>query len=214
MLIGAILVIAVLLLSPTAFATHLPYDSIYKTGNANWNCFSGGPAPDLSDRYCQTDNISYDYWLAGGSSSEQGQIRAVLNNEYNDTDLNPVEVSSPVWNASGTGETDLIIDEVEMDNFFPGFGLLGIAWCDNHIDTVRCDQHYAFVDDDVTPNYGGTGFTMNACHEIGHTVGLTHPVDAAPSQSNGDDRFKCMNQGIWSYTGPGDNNKHQINTVY
>jgi hypothetical protein len=27
-------------------------------------------------------------------------------------------------------------------------------------------------------------------------------------------RFRCMNQGIYSWTGPGDNNKHQINLVY
>jgi len=187
---------------------------MYTTSNANWTCLSGGSTPNAGDIWCQTENATYDFWIAGGSASEQGQIRAVLNNEYNATDLNTVEVSTPVWQASGTGETDLIIDEVELDNFFPGLGALGAAWCDDNYTTLQCDQHYVFVDDDVTPNYGGSGFTMNACHEIGHTVGLTHTNQASPSQSNGDDRFRCMNSGIWPWTGPGDNNKHQINLTY
>lgn len=182
--------------------------------NANWNCTSGGSAYTVGDVWCQADGVLHNYWIGGGSASERAQIRAVMDNEYQDTDLDPVEVSTPVWQAPGTGETDAIIDEVEVDNFFPIMGALGLTWCDNHIDALTCDQHYVFLDDDVTPNHGGEGFTMNACHEIGHTVGLTHPQQASPSQSNGDDRFRCMNSGIWPWTGPGDNNKHQINIVY
>ena len=138
----------------------------------------------------------------------------MLYHEYGDTVLNPFEVANPVFHAPGTGETDLIMDEVELDHYFPGLGVLGVAWCDNAINSTVCDQHYAFLDDDITPHYGGTGFTVSACHEIGHTVGLTHPVDAAPSQPFFDPSFRCMNQDVYSWTGPGENNKHQINLVY
>ena len=214
LLSGAAAIVAALTVVSVASATH-PYDSIYPTANANWTCGSGGGTPTPGDVYCQTDGTSMSFWIGGhASTSEVGQIRSVLYHEYDDTVLNPFEVATAVWHAPGTGETDLILDEVEMDNYYPGLGVLGAAWCDDAIDSSVCDQHYAFLDNDVTPHHGGTGFTMNACHEIGHTVGLTHPVNAAPSQLNGDSRFRCMNQGIYSWTGPGDNNKHQIDLVY
>lgn len=208
--------VAALVVASVASATH-PYDSIFPTANASWNCTSGGGTPEPGDVYCQTDDVSLSFWIAGGAStSERGQIRSVLNYEYGDTVLNPSEVpnGSVVWQASGTGETDLIMDEVELDNYLPVVGAAGAAWCDDAIDAIDCDQHYAFLDDDVTPTYGATVFTKVACHEIGHTVGLTHPVDASPAQQNGDARFRCMNQGLYNYTSPGDNNKHQINIVY
>lgn len=205
----------VLVCAPSAAASH-DYDSIFRTANTNWDCSSGGGTPGVGDVYCQTDNANYEFWIADGpSASEKGQIRSVLNFEYDDTVLNTVETSSPTFNAPDTGETDLILDEVELTNYFPGAtGALGVAWCNDAIGGLRCDQHYVFIDNDVTPNYGGAVFTKVACHEIGHSVGLTHPTEAAPSHTNGDDDFKCMNQGVLTYTSPGPNNKHQINIVY
>ena len=212
---SVLITVFIALLLPSTALT-VPYDSIFKTSNTNWNCASGGSQPNYGDVFCRTDNRSYEFWIApqGYSSSEKGQIRSVLRNEYDDTVLNPYEVSNPTFNASGTEETDLITDKAELDNFFPGANASGITWCSDKIDTVRCDQHYVFIDDDATAIVGPVGFTSIACHEIGHTVGLTHPYEAYPRQSADDTRFRCMKTTAPTNTGPGDNNKTQINATY
>jgi hypothetical protein len=197
-------------------ALAVSYDSIYPTQNATWDCQSWGPHPVLGTTYCQADDTKETYWFApsGLSSSEKGEIRSVLNQEYGDTVINPSETDTPVWSASGDGETDLIMDESDLDYWFPGQHFLGVSWCEDMKNLYQCDQAYAFFDISATAYLGHSGYTSLACHEIGHTFGLTHPGMAYPAQVNPDDRFKCMNLSSFIYTGPGTNNKTQINQVY
>lgn len=65
---------------------------------------------------------------------------------------------------TGSGETDVVWFELELP------GLDGKAPCEDY-DNGRCDQYYAQIDDDVN---GELDESQTACHELGHTVGLSH----------------------------------------
>lgn len=91
------------------------------------------------------------------------------------------------------------------------FGAPGIAWCDDAIDSLRCDQHYVNFSDNgaVTP--------VRACHETGHAVGLLHGSDATPAVDDLTPELFCMQAptaAIASNTGLGAHNTAHVNVVY
>lgn len=174
----------------TADASH--FDNMYKTTNANWNCSNGGS-------FCQTDNSSYT-WYPESSLSSFGYdtLQLVMAYEYDPTDLTAIQESTPSY--TGGSETDVIFQY----GYLPPEAA-GMAWCDDAISSSVCDQHYAKF------NTSGPSYAL-ACHETGHTVGLTHGADAYPSQSDYTWDLGCM--GTANQNSVGSHNQSQINSTY
>jgi len=124
-----------------------------------------------------------------------------------------VEHTTPVY--SGSAETDIVV--VGASFMVSTYGLIGGVFCNDAVSTTRCDQQYVYLDipwyDSQTYNPYRKG---NACHELGHAIGLTHGSNAAPIGAGSQptdswESLKCL--GIPSSTYPvlGSHNKEQIN---
>jgi len=159
-----------------ADAHHGP-DSMFKTANYNPDCKDGG----MGDTYCQTDNDFLRVFRESSLSSAWMNMVAFALVEFDrDTDLRVKYDSAPTY--SGSSETD-IIDQVGS---IPFEGLIGIAWCNDAVSTLRCDQHYVRLSPNASVNY------ELVCHETGHAVGLTHPDDAHPRSAPDGIVYGCM----------------------
>jgi hypothetical protein len=174
------------------------FDSIFPTLETDWNCVDG---TQDADYYCQTDNKSLTYYMDPALSADgKTNIKNALD-FFNSTDLN-VGAPQSALVRSGGSETDVyyaVDDTLEPP-------MLGQAWCDDAVGRVRCDQHYV-VFKHPTPGQDV------ACHETGHTVGLTHGQQAYERQVNGHDVLACMTTPIeFNYLGA--HNKGQINETY
>lgn len=101
-------------------------------------------------------------------TSAHNNIRNASNNSLaGPTDAS---VSFESCDYSGSGETDVVWDTANLSN-----GTRGRAWCED-FDNGKCDQFYAELDI-AEINKGSNDeydATKTACHELGHTVGLTH----------------------------------------
>lgn len=182
------------LLAPAAAAHHGP-DSIYKTVNMPMNC--------STSIFCHTDNTAMTYFSESSlNATAKGNITTVLNDKYHPTDLN-VSVESPP-SYTGGAETDVIY---QVNASAVPWYAQAYAWCDDPIDSVKCDQHYvAFKSNDIAIN------NAIACHETGHTVGLTHGAQAYPTMSETDSNLGCMGTPA-PYTLPV-HQTSQINAIY
>lgn len=173
-LVFAAATIAGLVGSASAFAIHV--DSMFPTANYSPNCVDGS----IGDTFCQTDNSALTVFRQSSLSSQGKQnIKTVLDREFAPTDLSISYPSSPSY--SGGAETDIIYQQ--RDGL--SSSTAGISWCNDAVDTIRCDQHYAAFPT-ATPD------TTVACHETGHGVGLTHGQQAYPRLSNTDTSLQCM----------------------
>jgi hypothetical protein len=103
---------------------------------------------------------------------------------------------------SGSAETDIIY---QHGTGVPA-GLSGIAWCDDAISAIRCDQHYIRF---TSANPG----TALSAHETGHAVGLAHPNNADPPQAPNDALFQTMVTPVFT-SNLGAHNIQQINSIY
>lgn len=175
------------------------YDSMYRTGNSDWNCTDG------LRKFCQTDNATLTVHRGSSlSSAGKENIRATLDDSYNTTALNVSYHSDPV--TSGSAETDIMYRVAPSD--VPS-GAVGIAWCDDAVESLvptRCDQHY--VSFEYNP-----GINL-ACHETGHAVGLTHGAGASPAVSNSAESLRCMRTPLTTDRWLGSHNADQINATY
>jgi len=158
------------------------FDSMFKTGNTAWNCSDqGSSTPSVtSARFCRTDNSSLTYFVESSiSSAGEVRIDSRMNNVYSPTDLSVTKQSSPSY--SGGSATDIIFTQRNLPA-----GYLGLTWCDDAVDSSKCDQHYVAFGDD-------TPYSSVACHEAGHAIGLTHGAEASPTISNDDaTNLGCM----------------------
>ena len=182
-----------LVLAKSAAASHT--DSMRPTANYSAFC--------ATDNFCQTDNISLTYFRQGTlNDTSKATIAAVLNNQFNPTDLNVSHQNPPVY--TGGSETDVIYQR----NASLRPGVSAVTWCNDPIDSVKCDQHYvAFYNDFWAQTV--------TCHETGHAVGLTHGEDASPAVSSTDPSLACMRTYPHSNApGLGSHNAGQINGTY
>lgn len=177
---GIAVVAAVTIGGTAAFAgngvlTHI--DSMYRTSGASWLCGDGGGDTDIG--FCQTDNSSVT-WHAQSSVTATGRsnIANRMSNQFAPTDLNVSQTNSPSY--SGGSETDIIYQQGTS-----GVSQDGVAWCNDGVTSIACDQHYVRFRS-ATPG------RSIACHETGHTIGLTHGNDADPRQSQTYSEFGCM----------------------
>lgn len=159
----------------------------------------------IGDLFCQTDNTTLAVWVGSTtlSDADENAIRATLDQSYTTTDLNVQYHSSPV--TTGTAETDIMYGK---GSGVPS-GNIGWTWCDDSVSSTTCDQHYVRWTTATAVNQ------PTACHETGHSVGLTHGANASPAISNTSASLNCMQRpssGGGSFLGS--HNAAQINATY
>jgi hypothetical protein len=187
----ALAAVAALATAAVALAVHV--DSMYPTANYSPTCVDGS----MGSTFCQTDNATLTVYRESSlTSTGKSNIAFVLDNEYHVTDLNVSYPSTPSY--SGDAETDIIY---QQRGDVPS-NLDGIAWCNDAVTSVRCDQHYnAF-------RSSSPGRAIS-CHETGHAVGLTHGANASPAISQTDPSLACMQ----TPTPTGDLGAHNTNSI-
>lgn len=165
--------------------TYNSYPTLHLCANAS------GPT-DPAGVVCQSDNSSW-YWYADSAdpgeleADDKASVQNVLSSQYSPTDISVHYESSPVF--SGSGETDLILEEADAGKPLPN-GYYGITWCDDAVNGTswNCDQTYVRISNPWYRSYSGSV----ACHEMGHGLGLVHGNNASPMLDPGDARLGCM----------------------
>lgn len=130
-------------------------------GDTESNPIDGtGPRPDRS---------SHTYCFEPMNTSVHDNIVNAENNALDAETQVTVAYQSSCDYSSGT-ETDVVWDTADLSGT-----VRGRAWCEDWDDGL-CDQSY--VELDVAELNEGSNdevdTTKTACHELGHTVGLTH----------------------------------------
>jgi hypothetical protein len=188
--------------SSVAGSQAIAADNMYKTANANWNCWDGTMSNGL---FCQTDNSALSVFMQSTvSSARTTTIKNMLGSQYNPTDLNVSYPATPSY--SGDSETDIIY-QVSTSGF--SGTTIGQTWCDDSVSSTKCDQEYV--------RFRGTlqFDTELTCHETGHAVGLTHGANASPAESNTASELGCMETPDSSNRpGVGSHNQSEINATY
>jgi hypothetical protein len=198
------LCVGVVLMSVGAVAgsNAIAADNMYKTSNANWDCWDGTMSNGL---FCQTDNATLTtYMQSSVSDARKTTIKNMLAAQYNTTDLNVSYPASPSY--TGSAETDIIY-QVSTSGF--SGTTIGQTWCDDASSSTKCDQEYV--------RFRGTlQFDSElTCHETGHAVGLTHGAQASPAESQTASELGCMETpDSGGRTGIGAHNKSEINATY
>ncbi len=151
-------------LAAPAEATH-HIDSLYRTNFYNNTCQSHTLEQQLpSQKNCLTDNVTLTVFMQDSIGTEgRGEIRRVLDGQYNPTDLNVKYHSAGVY--TGDSETDVIYQRGDIPD-----DANATAWCEGAATNWLCDQAYTRYRVEVN--------VERACHETGHAVGLVHPVNA------------------------------------
>lgn len=123
-----------------------------------------GPHPDENPHtYCYSSSVGSD-------------LRTNIENaEWNALDITDANVNYQAsCTTSGASETDVVWRQADLTP-----GTSGETYCDDFESdppTNQCDQAYSSLDL-AEINYGAEDEidqTQTACHELGHTVGLTH----------------------------------------
>lgn len=148
-------------------------------------CFDGGSS-NPSGAFCRTDSLTFTWFTESSvESADRTAFSNALATQYNPTELTTTEQSPGVY--SGTSETDVIIQENSSGIVSP---TIARVWCDDEVTSGSdvCDQHYLryWYGSDQVPG------TVMPCHELGHSVGLTHADDAAPRLWKNDANLGCM----------------------
>jgi hypothetical protein len=181
---------------PSVARAHHGVDNMMPTPNYLVVCGNGS----LGGPFCQTDNASLNVFReASITATGKANIAAALNEEYAPTDLGITFASTPSY--SGSAETDIIYQQGDVSGT-----AVGIAWCNDAVSALKCDQHYNRFD-------SSTPSKALACHETGHAVGLTHGQNASPALAQGDDSLGCMTTPVET-SDLGTHNTWMINATY
>lgn len=146
------------------FALSGPASAGFSGANGTANC------SDLN----MADNADHSYFYRDLRSDTVAAMTWTRLNNMDPTDINTTLMSSE------NSQTDVIVVDNYMTTecgkawFSQGGGVLASTSCHSIVSTWACDQHFVRVDlgamDSITIN----GQRQLACHENGHTVGLTH----------------------------------------
>lgn len=130
---------------------------------------------------------------------------ALLDSLYNSYDTTDLQIHV------GTGN-DLFTDVYYRSlDLIPG--LVGLSSCDywrGHL----CDHWVVSFDHIEIEGWSDTALKALACHETGHTVGLTHPNVTNHGKPNDDIFFHCMRVNNYSSGAVGSHGTGHIDNHY
>ncbi len=190
------------------------YDGIFPTANLR-----GGNTRCDTNQICLQDNLGVSYYVDPATLPWSVNPAHAVMSHIGDTDLNTAVTSSPIYDAAGNGETDIII---RPDNHRLPANFAGAGFCENVSDAGAglCDQFYLELNEDAycaaQGNRCGTYDAMHEliCHEAGHTVGLVHAGDASPPQAPDSAALGCMGNALPPRKYLGETNFTLINGTY
>lgn len=134
-------------------------------------------------RPCMGDTVNHDYYGGYLGPSMGNATFEALYLTYDTTNVNVV-VTSPYQSNPWT---DIVF------TYGPLAGTtVGLYQCDDDLSGWRCDRSIITYDDVDIASYTGSQLRRLACHEIGHSLGLTHGSDAKDNYDNGDDELGCL----------------------
>ena len=211
---------ALMSVDTVAMATNDP-DNIVPTGSIG-PCQQGSALESGYHQPCQTDNASMSWWLEASvegsnpttspnDTAAEREINNVMNGSFQNTILHTFYDSTPVF--SGSGQTDVIYRS-NPDDFNSSRNYAGYMWCQDEYtgnagNYYDCDQAY------VNLLNRNTVTRALACHETGHTVGLTHGSNASPVTRDDAQVMYCMETPIDNNRDIlGANNVGNINLIY
>ncbi|MFC8824876.1 hypothetical protein ACFT9I_05890 [Streptomyces sp. NPDC057137] len=182
-------------------------DNIVPIGAGQTACHDEGSMPD-GKALCQSDNAGLSYYMDSGGTNaleefDKTVVRTVMEAEFEPTDLSVGYDSTPAF--SGAAETDIVYEESGIG---VGSGSVGTTFCNDAVDSLRCDQTYIRILGGGEYDYGTT------CHETGHGVGLTHGDQAHPQVPRTDSRLGCLANPAPNSAKLGANNRDNINLTY
>lgn len=154
-----------------------------------------------SNTVCANDNSELTWYEELGPRMST----AVLDTLYNSYDTTRLTVQV----ASGhNGEMDVFYSFVNLQ------GLIGQHRCITKATTNRCDHAHVDFDPNELDGQSDTFLKASACHETGHSVGLTHGMDGRPQLSNNDPVLHCMRLPSNPNTTVGSHNVAHLNGLY
>lgn len=156
-------------------------------------------------RECYADSSNHN-WSASVGPRMLKAIEDTLYGSYHATDLtippqDPHDEHVDIWYH---------FDGADLPN-----GAVGLASCQNWSGHV-CDHWHVLFDDEAIASYWNLPLQSLACHETGHTVGLTHPENDNDAAGGGtwSDKYKCMLSSLPTPHLLGDHNVAHINQRY
>jgi len=147
----------------------------------------------------------------------QDNARAAANYLGNNTDAVTREHACDVSTADGDGMTDAVFEEIGT----LGEGVAGQVWCNTATASGKCDRADVVLNKPEIDQYASNNeneYSHTACHELGHSVGLSHYPDITAPADNGG-RNDCMRSGLhdtghWHWTSYNDHHLAHINSVF
>lgn len=127
------------------------------------------------------DNSTMTYSRVALSSSMFNEVAWVLNNV-----VAPTDISLAAEQATPTSNTDVVYQEANYVGGFCGFtwhsagNLIGYTYCAS-LSGQRCQRFNIYIDQSWEVNVTNTSRRWIACHESGHSLGLTHPTSSSPT---------------------------------
>jgi hypothetical protein len=125
-----------------------------------------------SDTGAHPDGSTHNWcWGAGFDVALQDNVTSSMNNALGGPTDATVEFKSSC-KLSGDGETDVVWFDGDLSA-----GTRGSTFCEDSDDANQCDQFYVTLDPaelNTGPADDELDTTKTTCHELGHTVGLTH----------------------------------------
>lgn len=139
-----------------------------------------------SNTPCMTDTADFS-WNAELGPRMSNAVLDTLYNSYDTTDL--VVEAYPSHDSS--------VDVHYQMSQLPD-SVFGMYQCVYKVpgSTFRCNHGHIRFDPEASAGLSDDELRGLACHETGHSVGLTHGAEASPVMSNGDDELRCMQTPI------------------